>query len=251
VIGGGTEKLPVLVRALGPKLADLGVSGVLPNPQLELHTRVNQTDTIVATNDNWSSAGDMVSLFQRLGATPLSNGSLDAALNLDLDAKPYTAHVNAPSGGGIALAEVYDASTTAGASTSRLVNISGRAQVNMGDDVLIAGFVVAGTGPKTVLIRGVGPMLTSLSVTGVLATPRLELHQTINGVDTVLASNTAWGGSAELKGLFTRLGAAPLPDSSSKDTALLMTLQPGVYSAVVSGVGGSTGVALVEIYEAD
>jgi hypothetical protein len=251
VIGGGAGQLPVLVRALGPKLASLGVSGVLPNPQLELHTRVNQMDTIVATNDNWSSDEATTLLFQRLGATPLSNGSLDAALKLDLDPKPYTAHVNAPTGGGIALAEVYDASTTIGASTPRLVNISGRAQVDMGDDVLIAGFVVNGSGPKTVLIRGIGPMLASLSVTGVLAAPRLELHQSINGVDTVLASNTAWGGSSELKALFTQLGAAPLPDPSSKDTALLVTLQPGVYSAVVSGVAGSTGVALVEIYEVD
>lgn len=251
VIGGPAGQLPVLVRALGPKLASLGVTGALANPQLELHTRVNQVDTTAARNDDWSSDGETRLLFGRLGAIPLDDGSLDAALHLELERKPYTAHVNGTGRGGVALAEVYDASMPAAAPGPRLVNISGRAQVNSGDDVLIAGFVVNGDGPKTVLIRGIGPMLTTLSVTGVLAAPRLELHQRINGVDTVLASNTSWGGRAELVALFSKLGAAPLPDAGSNDTALVVTLQPGVYSAVVSGVGTSTGVALVEVYEVD
>jgi hypothetical protein len=251
VIGGASGQLPVLVRALGPRLTALGVSGALPDPQLELHTRVNSVDTIIASNDNW--AGDTASLeiFQRLGASPLTSGSLDAALSLTLDGKPYTAHVNAPTGGGVALAEVYNAATNTSAANLRLVNISGRAQVNTGDDVLIAGFVISGSGPKTVLIRGLGPVLSTFSVSGVLAAPRLELYQRINEQNTVLASNTGWGGSAELRALFTQLGASPLPNLASNDAVLLVTLQPGVYTAVVSGVGGATGVALVEVYEVD
>jgi alpha-N-arabinofuranosidase len=251
VIGGSTGQLPVLVRALGPKLAGLGVSGALANPQLELHTRVNNLDTIAATNDNWAGDSASIATFLRLGALPLTIGSLDAALNLDLDRKPYSALVNAPAGGGVALAEVYDASATVTATAPRLVNIAGRAQVNIGDDVLIAGFVISGSGPKTVLIRGIGPLLSSLSVAGALAAPRLELHQRIHEQDSVLAANTGWGGSADLSSLFAQLGAAPLPSASSNDAVLLVTLQPGVYSAVVSGVGNATGVALVEVYEVD
>jgi hypothetical protein len=111
--------------------------------------------------------------------------------------------------------------------------------------------VISGSGPKTVLIRGIGPLLSSLSVAGALAAPRLELHQRIHEQDSVLAANTGWGGSADLSSLFAQLGAAPLPSASSNDAVLLVTLQPGVYSAVVSGVGNATGVALVEVYEVD
>ena len=251
VIGGSNGQLPVLVRALGPKLTSLGVSGALPNPQLELHTSVNNLDTIVTSNDNWAGDSASIATFQRLGAMPLTNGSLDAALYLDLDHKPYSALVNASAGGGVALAEVYDGSANATTATPRLVNIAGRAQVNTGDDVLIAGFVINGSGPKTVLVRGEGPLLTTLGVTGALAAPKLELHQRINDQDTVLAANTAWGGGSELSALFTQLGATPLPSATSNDAVLLVTLQPGVYSAVVSGVGTATGVALVEVYEVD
>ena len=251
VIGGSTGELPVVIRALGPKLTALGVSGALPNPQLELHSRINDVDTIAATNDNWASDAVSSATFQRLGALPLTNGSLDSALSLDLERKPYTAHVNAPSGGGVALAEVYDASIAGASGPAHLVNIAGRAQVNTGDDVLIAGFVVSGGGPKTVLIRGLGPRLSALGVTGSLASPRLELHQRIDDQDSVLAANSGWGGGADLVALFAQLGATALPDATSKDAALLVTLQPGVYSAVVSGVSGATGVALVEVYEVD
>lgn len=251
VIGGNAGELPVVVRALGPKLTSLGVTGALANPQLELHSRINNVDTIAASNDNWASDATTSATFQRLGALPLANGSLDAALSLDLERKPYTAHVNSSSGGGIALAEVYDASVQSASGPAHLINIAGRAQVNTGDDVLIAGFVVSGSGPKTVLIRGLGPRLTSQGVTGSLAAPRLELHQRIDDQDSVLAANTAWGGGADMIALFAQLGATTLPDLASKDTAILVTLQPGVYSAVVSGVGGATGVALVEVYEVD
>jgi hypothetical protein len=251
VIGGNAGELPVVVRALGPKLTSLGVTGALANPQLELHSRVNNVDTVAASNDNWASDAPTSATFQRLGALPLANGSLDSALSLDLERKPYTAHVNSPSGGGVALAEVYDASVQSASGPAHLINIAGRAQVNTGDDVLIAGFVVSGSGPKTVLIRGLGPRLASQGVTGSLAAPRLELHQRVDDQDSVLAANTAWGGGADMTALFAQLGATTLPDLTSKDAAILVTLQPGVYSAVVSGVGGATGVALVEVYEVD
>jgi hypothetical protein len=101
------------------------------------------------------------------------------------------------------------------------------------------------------LVRGVGPLLATLGVAGALASPKLEFHQRINGQDTVIASNAGWGGGAELSAVFAQVGATPWTNAASKDAALLVTLQPGVYSAVVSGVGSATGVALVEVYEVD
>ena len=251
VVGGSSGQLPIVVRALGPKLIDLGVRGAVTNPQLELHTPLSGVDVVAASNDDWVNDAAAVAVFQRVGAVPLVNGSRDAALVWGSERKPYTAHVNVPSGTGIALAEVYDASENVTASTPRLVNIAGRAQVNTGDDVLIAGFVISGHGPKTVLVRGVGPLLATLGVAGVLGSPKLELHQRINEQDTVIASNSGWGGGAELSAVFAQVGATPWTNAASKDAALLVTLQPGVYSAVVSGVGSATGVALVEVYEVD
>jgi hypothetical protein len=251
VVGGAgtTGQLPVLVTGLGPKLASLGVTGALTDPQLSLHLTVNGADSIVASDDNWGDSQDLGPVFARLGSPALTAGSLDAALYVNVDAKPYTAAVNTVAGSGIALAEVYDGSTGATAATPRLVNIAGRAQVNTGDNVLIAGFVVSGAGPKTVLIRGLGPRLADYGVTGPLASPKLELHTRVNGQDSVLATNTAWGGSDAMVSLFAQLGALNIPSVGSNDTAMVVTLDPGVYSAVVGGVNNSTGVALVEIYE--
>jgi hypothetical protein len=95
--------------------------------------------------------------------------------------------------------------------------------------------------------------LSASHVNGVLASPRLDLHTLLRGKDATLASNTAWGGSAELVALFKTVGADPtLEDTpNSKDTVLDVTLAPGIYTAVISGVGGTTGVALVEIYEVE
>ncbi len=259
VIGGQntTGQLPVLVRALGPTLTGLGVSGALADPQLAMHTWVKQgdvnVDTVVATNDNWGGNAEIASNAERLGALSLKANSLDAALYRELDARPYTSHVNSTTGSGVAIAEVYDGSIAASATTPRLMNISGRAQVSTGDNVLIAGFVVVGEGPKTILIRGLGPSLTALGVDGALAAPKLELHTRQFGLDRVLAGNLAWGGSATLVDLFGSLGALPTLASTpnSNDTVLLVTLPPGVYTAVVSGVNSTTGVALAEVYDVE
>jgi len=118
--------------------------------------------------------------------------------------------------------------------------------VGTGDNVLIAGFTFNGSGPKKLLIRAVGPSLASYGVTGVLANPRLDLFDQ-NG--TLLQSNDDWGGSTTLSNAFTSVGAFPLNGQTSLDAVLLVTLPPGTYTARVSGVNGTTGVALVEVYE--
>jgi hypothetical protein len=153
-----------------------------------------------------------------------------------------TPPVTGETGSGIALAEIYDTAPSTGA---RLVNVSARAQVGTGNGILIAGFNVSGNVPRQILIRGVGPSLTAFGVGGVLTNPRLELYR----AEGLVQGNDNWGGSATLANAFARVGAFALGSSVSQDAAMLVTLPPGSYTAQVSGVGDTTGVALIEVYE--
>lgn len=175
-----------------------------------------------------------------------SAASKDAALFTQRGAGSYTIQIGG-GGRGVALAEVYDA-TPAGtfdiARSARLTNLSARTQVGTGGDVLIAGFAIGGSTARTVLIRAVGPTLTALGVSGALANPKLELY---SGT-TRLSVNDDWAGSAEIASAATSVGAFALPNAS-RDSAILVTLQPGSYTAQVNDVAGNTGIALVEVYE--
>jgi hypothetical protein len=144
---------------------------------------------------------------------------------------------------GVSLAEVYDAD--ADASVSRFVNLSARNNVGSGDAVLVVGFVIDGNTSETLLIRGIGPSLTGFGVGGALPDPQLKLF---NQQGKAINENDDWGGAAQLVSAFGQTGAFSLA-AGSKDAALLVTLQPGVYTAQVSGVAGSTGIALIEVYE--
>jgi hypothetical protein len=200
-------------------------------------------------NDNWNVTD--ASTFTAVGAFPLAAGSRDAALyNGALTSAGYSAQVSGNGGvTGVALAEIYDVTPTLifGAEMPRLINVSARTVSGTGADALIAGFVVAGPpgSSKRVLLRAIGPTLGVFGVTGVLADPRLELF---NAASVRIQENDNWGGSADLTAAFRAVGAFGL-DGTSRDAALLTTLAPGSYSAQVSGVGGGTGVALVEVYE--
>jgi hypothetical protein len=234
IAGGGK---PVLVRAIGPGLAPFNVTGALPDPRLDLN-RVGVASPI-DTNDNWSAQASAA--FARVGAFGLTTGSRDSAILTTLEANSYTAQVNDVGGAtGVALVEVYD---TEPGSAAKLVNISARSEVGMSGGVLIAGFNVSGNGPRTLLIRGIGPSLTGFGVTGALADPRLDLFA--SGTTTPLASNDNWESSSSE--VFSRIGAFNLP-SGSRDAVLLVTLNPGTYTVQVSGVANSTGIALVELY---
>jgi hypothetical protein len=196
-------------------------------------------------NDSWGSAGDAAAIAAtatRVGAFALPAGSPEAVISTTLAPGSYTAQVRgAAAGTGVGLVEVYDAGT--GAENSKVVNISARGDVGTGGNILIAGFVIRGTQPKTVLIRGVGPALAGFGLSGVLADPRLQLfsgttqiNENDNATDPALATAA------------TRVGAFALA-AGSRDAAILVTLQPGAYTAQVSGVGGTTGIGLVEVYE--
>jgi hypothetical protein len=154
----------------------------------------------------------------------------------------YTVQISGVTGTGIALAELYDTAPAIGA---RLANVSARAQVGTGGGILIAGFAISGNVPKQVLIRGVGPALAGFGVAGTLTDPRLDLYRGT----TVVQSNDNWGGGTALTAAFSRTGAFALSNAASRDAALLVTLAPGSYTAQVSGVNSTTGVALVEVYE--
>jgi hypothetical protein len=229
--GAGTK--PMLIRAVGPTLATFGLTGVLADPRLSL---IGGSATL-ATNDNWL-AGDAATM-AGAGAFALPAASKDAALVATLAAGSYSAPVAATdNGSGVALLEVYDAATT---SAVNVINASTRAFVGTGDAVLIPGFVISGTGALKLLIRAVGPTLANLGVSGVLADPTVTLYRG----NTALATNDNW--SAADAPTMAAVGAFALT-AGSRDAALVTTLPAGAYSAIVSGVGNTTGTALVELY---
>lgn len=238
----------ILVRAAGPALARFGVSGTLADPQLTLTALASD---LVRSNDNWQQDGADAALFTRLGAFPFANNSLDAALVLQLGVQNYTAVVSGASNTtGISLVEVYDADTQPGAPANpRLLNLSTRGLAGTGDNTLIAGLVITGTQPRRVLIRAVGPGLTQFGVSGILADPTLTVFQG----GAAIATNDDWEISrsgAAIAMTAQRVGAFAL-DPASLDAALLITLAPNAYTVVINGADGGTGIALVEVYDAD
>ena len=134
------------------------------------------------------------------------------------------------------------------ANPSALVNISTRGTVGIGPERLIAGFVIEGDTPKTVIIRGVGPALTGYGLTDVLPDPRIDLYRKDPGGDVLYESNGDWDPLGDLEATFAKVGAFAF-QPNSKDACLMLTLPPGGYTAKVGGEGGVTGVALVEVYE--
>jgi hypothetical protein len=235
LIGGfivtGNDPKPVIVRALGPST---GVTGSLADPVLELH---DSDETVIASNDNWKS--DQESAILSTGVAPTNE--LESAIVETLAPGAYTAIVSGKNGAtGVGLVEVYDLDLTV---DSKLANISTRGFVGTGDNVLIGGFIVLGDTSTSTLIRAIGPSLTALGVTGALQDPELELH---DGNGTLIVSNDDWMTDQESEIIAT--GAAP---TESAESAIVMTLAPGNYTAIVSGKSNTTGVGLVEVYQLD
>jgi parallel beta helix pectate lyase-like protein len=254
VIGGfivhGAGPKRVIIRAIGPWLTQYGVPNVLADPTLELH---NCTGTLIASNDNWQhtifggiiTRGQVVDI-QNSGYAP--GDTRESAIIADLPAGNYTAIVRGVTNTtGVALAEVYDLSPE---TNSILGNISTRSFVQMGDNVMIGGFIVQGTQPKRVIIRAIGPELTQYGVPDALANPTLELH---NAAGTLIASNDNWM-STIIGGIITSNQGVEIRDSGyapadGRESAIIATLPLGNYTAIVRGVNNTTGVALVEVYD--
>ena len=240
LIGGliirGTAPQPVLLRALGPTLAD-AVPGALTDPRLRL---MNAQGQELARNDNWQeSAG--AGAIQATGLAPPDRR--EAALLTELAPGAYTVIVEGVNGAtGIGLVEAYPL----GEGASRLVNLSTRGGVENGDGLLIGGFVIGGTVPKTVLIRGLGPSLTG-AVPSALDDPWLELFSG-GATPTRLTRNDQWQSHAATAAAVRAANLAP-PDE--REAAILTTLPPGPYTALLRGVNDTTGIALMEIIEVD
>jgi hypothetical protein len=249
-IGGGAGQLPVLVRGSGPALVQFGVPGTLADPQLQLFT---SADSVIATNEGWAGSATIASTAAAVGAFPwASPTSHDAALVETLANGGYTAQIAGESGDtGDALVEIYDASPpgsfTAGG--IRLTNLSARVDVGTGANILEVGFVIAGDSALTVLIRASGPAIAvePFDVPGTLPDPQLTLQNPVTG--SVYAQNLAWGGDPEISSVAASVGAFTWSNPGSHDSALVVTLPPGNYTAAAAGESGDTGVAIVEVYE--
>ncbi len=238
-IAGGNKS--ILVRGIGPTLENYDVNGAVTDARLRMF---DSAQTQLASNTNWGGDAAIADAARSVGAFALDATSLDAALLSTNGPGAYSVHVESGSGGaGVALAEIYDTDFGTG---GYLSNVSARAGVGTGESVLIVGLVVSGDEPVSVLIRGVGPTLTSYGLTGVLADPELKLFR--QGETDPIETNDNWGGGAALSSAFPTVGAFDLTAPDSTDAAMLVELPAGIYSAQVSGVGDSTGVALVELY---
>ena len=222
-IGGfiitGTGQKQVLVRAIGPSLTQFGVPNALPDPVMELH---GPTGSTIITNDNWrdTQAAEIIAT----GLAPTND--LESAILVTLTPGNYTAIVKGKNNGtGVGLVEVYDL----GPITSQLGNISTRAFVGPNDQVMIGGFILGGGDHAHIFIHGAGPF----GVTPPLADATLELH---DGSGTLLASNDDCESS---------IIGPPNPAEACID----ISLPAGLYTAILAGNNGGTGIGLVEIYD--
>ena len=231
IVTGDVAK-QVIVRGIGPSLVanGIGAEPVLADPKLELY----QGDVLLMSNDNWRDTQET-----DITATGLQPGDdLESAIVATLDPGEYTVILRGQnSGTGIGLADAYDLDPAA---SSMLGNISARGLVQTGDDVLIGGFVVGNGGNDTVVVRAIGPSLAEAGVANPLADPILDLYDA-NGA--VIVSDDNWRDTQE--SLIQSTDLAPADDAES---ALIRSLIPGNYTAIVRGKDGSTGVALVEVY---
>jgi hypothetical protein len=236
ISGNGAKK--VILRGMGPSLKVNGapVPGALSDPVLELHDSSGAT---ILANDNWRD-GNQEAQIQQSGLAPPDDK--EAALIATLTAGNYTAVVRgAGESSGIGLVEIYDLQAT---NPAQLGNLSARAFVNTGDEVLINGIILAGGTPKRVLFRAIGPELTGQGVDNALQDTTLELH---DGNGALLGSNDDWMDAPNASEI-ENTGLAPTENSES---AILMTLPPGNYTGIVRGANNTTGIGLAEAYKLD
>jgi hypothetical protein len=230
IIAGNVAK-NVIIRAMGPSLAAVGVPGSLADPTLELR---DSSGTLLQANDNWKDTQE-----QAIRDTTLAPSyDLESAIVSSLQPGAYTAVVTGKNNTtGIGLVEIYDLQRVP---SSKLANISTRGSVGNGGNVMIGGLILLGPDPSRVLFRAIGPSLAGVGIQSVLADPQLDLFDA-QGVR--VANNNNWKDSQQVA--IQGTGAAPIDDAES---AILADLNPGNYTAVVSGVSGGAGTALIEAY---
>jgi uncharacterized repeat protein (TIGR01451 family) len=240
-IGGfiitGTAPKHVLLRAIGPSLAQSGVPDVLADPVLEMH---GPGTFATINNDNWRDDPVQQAAIIATGIAPTNN--LESAIDTTLNPGAYTAVVRGKNNtSGVALVEIYDLSP---AVPGKLANISTRAFVSTGNNVVIAGFTLGGNaGGDKIVVRGLGPSLTAMGVTNVLADPMLELR---DGNAALLMSDDNWQDNPAHA---AELSAAGLALTNQLEAGIAATLPPGLYTALLSGKNNGSGIGLVEVYD--
>ena len=240
-IGGfiitGSAPKHVLLRAIGPSLTQSGVPNALADPVLELH---GPGTFATINNDNWRDDPAQEAAILATGLAPTNN--LESAIDATLNPGAYTAVVRGKNNGtGVGLVEVFDVNQ---AIASKLANISTRAFVSIGDDIVIAGFILGNnSGNDRIVARGIGPSLAAFDVSPALADPTLELRDS-NG--TLLFSNNDWQDNPAQAAELTAAGLAP---PNALESGIAATLPPGLYTALLAGVNNGTGVGLIEVYD--
>ncbi len=240
LIGGfivkGLQSKTLILRAIGPSLAHAGVANVLADPALEVH---NALGVVIASNDDWQD-GAQRSQIQQSGVAPTD--PLESALLVTLPPGNYTAVVSGyGDAAGNGLVEAYEVDTN----STRLVNISTRGRVGTIDEPMIGGLIVQ-SGSKKVIIRALGPSLGAgaNAIADALADPILELR---DGSGNLLAVSDDWPNSSQTNEII----ASTIPPANALESAIVATLAAGNYTAIVRGVDGTSGIALVEVFDLD
>ena len=247
MIGGfiitGSAPKRVIIRAIGPSLAGAGVQDSLVDPTLELH---DATSTL-ATNDNWKTSSDGTSQQAEVEATTIPpKNDLESAIVQTLPANnaAYTVVVSGKNGGtGVGVVEVYDLDQPA---DSRLANISTRGLVQTGGNVMIGGFILGGgTANMNVIVRAIGPSLTTAGINGALPDPTLELR---DGNGALMRSNDNWKTNSDGSSQQAEIEATGVAPQNDLESAIAASLPPGPFTAIVAGNNNTTGVGVVEVY---
>lgn len=231
IVTGFRSNKKVMIRAIGPSLSQF-FSGTLPDPTLELR---DGTGALIESNDNWISSPNKQAIVDS-GIAPSNDFESAIIATLPANGAGYTAIVRGANGAtGIGVVEVYDLDRSV---DSKLANISTRGLVQTGNDVLIAGTIVLGTQSQKVIIRAIGP---SLPFANKLGNPTLELR---DASGTLLEANDNWGDSPNKQAIVD----TGVPPGNNLESAIVRTLSPASYTAIVRGAGGTTGIAVVEVY---
>jgi hypothetical protein len=236
VIGGsGTKRVAIV--ATGPSLSQYGIANPLANPMLTLVRSSDQS--VLATNDDWQSAANQADL-TAAGFAP--GNPLEAAVLADLAPGAYTAIVQGAGGvTGVSVIGVYEVDGP----QIPLINISTRFLVLTGNDVMIGGFVLSGSGPQALAIVATGPSLAAYGIANPLANPKITLVRSSD--QAILATNDDWQADASA----SQLQAAGFAPTDPLESGLYRTLAPGAYTVIIEGSGNGTGVAVIGVYRAN
>ncbi|MGZ4983939.1 MAG: hypothetical protein ACXV9Q_07550 [Chthoniobacterales bacterium] len=241
-IASGSVAKKIIVRAIGPSLGNFGINGFLADPRLELH---DHNGALIASNDNWK-INDQTQQSQEAEITATNvapTNDFEAALIATLQPNEgYTAIVRgAADSSGVAVVDAYDLEPGGAA---KLANISTRGFVESGENVMIGGFIL--DSETRVIVRAIGPSLTQFGVSNALADPTLELR---DGQGTLVASNDNWKTNDQTNlSQETEVHATTVPPTNDLESAIVITLPAGPYTAIVAGKNGGAGVGLVEVY---